>query len=170
MLHTKAAFHCLAQSRSWFNGCQSTTLTFAPRWLDVLLNEIGWSDFWILSWKLSLLRHSTVFHTLHKKMLGYYPTLGARGSAVDWGTALNVGRSRVRFPMVSLEFFIDIILPAALWPWGWLSLWQKWVPGIFPGGKGGQCVGLTTLPPSYADCLEIWDTYPPGTLRACPGL
>jgi hypothetical protein len=24
--------------------------------------------------------------------------------------------SRVRFPMVSLELFIDIILPAALWP------------------------------------------------------
>ena len=30
------------------------------------------------------------------------------------GTALQAGRSRVRFPMVSLEFFIDIILPAAL--------------------------------------------------------
>jgi hypothetical protein len=27
-----------------------------------------------------------------------------------WGTALQTGRSRDRFPMVSLEFFIDIIL------------------------------------------------------------
>jgi hypothetical protein len=26
-------------------------------------------------------------------------------------------RSRVRFPMVSLEFFIDTILPSALWSW-----------------------------------------------------
>ena len=38
------------------------------------------------------------------------------------------------------------------------------------GGKGGRCVGLTTLPPSCADCLEIWEPQPPGTLRACRGL
>ena len=38
------------------------------------------------------------------------------------------------------------------------------------GGKGGRCAGLTTLPPSCADCLEIWEPQPSGTLRACPGL
>ena len=45
-----------------------------------------------------------------------------RGDAVGSGTALQAGRSRVRLSMVSLEFFIDIILPVALWPWGRLSL------------------------------------------------
>jgi len=40
----------------------------------------------------------------------------------------------------------------------------------FLGSKGGRCVGLTTLPPSCADCLEIREPQPPGTLRACPGL
>ena len=96
---------------------------------------------------------------------------GARGGAVGWGTALQAGRSRVRFPMVPLEFIIDIILLAAPWPWGWLSLWQKWVSGIFfLGGKGGRCVGLTTLPLSYADCLEIWELQPPGTPRRCSSL
>ena len=47
---------------------------------------------------------------------------GARGGTVGWGTVLQAGRSRVRFPTVSLEFLIDINLPAALWPWGWFSL------------------------------------------------
>jgi hypothetical protein len=36
--------------------------------------------------------------------------------------------------------------------------------------RGGRCIGLTTLPPSCANCLEIWEPQPLGTLRACPGL
>jgi len=37
-------------------------------------------------------------------------------------------------------------------------------------GKGGRCVRPTTLPPSCADCLEVWESETPGSLRACPGL
>jgi len=35
------------------------------------------------------------------------------------------------------------------------------------GGEGGRCVRLTTLPPSWAECLEIWEPQHPGTLWAC---
>jgi hypothetical protein len=34
----------------------------------------------------------------------------------------------------------------------------------FLGIKGGRCVGLTTLPHSCVDSLEIWEPQPPGTL------
>ena len=40
----------------------------------------------------------------------------------------------------------------------------------FLGGKGGRCVGLTTLSPSCFDCLESWESQPPGTLTACTGI
>jgi len=36
-------------------------------------------------------------------------------------TALKAGRSRVRFPIMSLEFFIDIIRLTAQWMWSRLS-------------------------------------------------
>ena len=89
------------------------------------------------------------------------------GGTVGWGNVLQAGRLQVRFPMVSHEFF--------LW-----SFWPHYGPDVdsasnrnkyqeyFLGSKGGWCVGLTTLPPSCAVRLGIWES--PGTLMACPGL
>ena len=30
--------------------------------------------------------------------------------------------TRIRFPVVTLEFFNDIILPTAIWPWGLINI------------------------------------------------
>ena len=37
---------------------------------------------------------------------------------------------------------------------------------FFLGGKGGRCLGLTTL----TLCLEIWELQPPGPVQACNGI
>jgi len=56
--------------------------------------------------------------------------------------------------------------------------WPVWTGGInryeyqeyFLEIKGDRCLGLTNLPPSCADCLEIWELNPPATMWACPSL
>jgi len=63
--------------------------------------------------------------------------------------------------MVSLEFFIGIILQAAEMSTRNIGILEY---------NGGRCIGLITLPPSCADCLEIWEPQPPGTLSACTGI
>jgi len=65
-----------------------------------------------------------------------------------------------------MEFFIDIILPAALWSWGDSASNRNKYQEYFLKDKDGRCVGLTTLPPSGADCFENWEPQPPGILRA----
>jgi hypothetical protein len=50
------------------------------------------------------------------------------------------------------------------------SLTEMSTRNISWGVNGGRCVGLTTLPPSCADCLETWEPQPPGTLRPVMGM
>jgi len=73
------------------------------------------------------------------------------------------GKSRVRFLMISFEFLIYIIFLVD--PASNRNEYQECL-----GSKSGRCVGPTTLPPSCADCLEIWEPQPSRTLRGCPGL
>ena len=93
---------------------------------------------------------------------------GARCGAVGWGTAPQTGKSRVRFPMISLKFFSGRTLALGVD----LASNRNKKQRYFLGGKDCRCVGLTTLPPSCVDCLEIGSLKllePSGSLQACNG-
>jgi hypothetical protein len=95
-----------------------------------------------------------------------YYCLGACGSIVGC-TVVQAGRSQVQFLMKSLYFFLDLILPAALWPWGQPSLSRNEYQEIFLGVKGSWCLRLTTLPPAVSQfsrkcgSLNVWHSNRP---------
>jgi hypothetical protein len=105
---------------------------------------------WFVGGQLSrLLVYSNKFHedwwTLNFVYYLCYSTVG-------WGIVPQAGRLRMRFPIGSL-------------------LTQSFRPHYGPvvksasdinGGKGGWCVGLTTLPPSCPDVWKSWQPQPPG--------
>ena len=110
-----------------------------------------------VSWNYACTRDKAASEHHHSQSLPYFHL-----------SILDI-RSRDRFPAVSLGFSVTYFLPTIPWPWSQLRPYWKWVPGT-SGSKGGGCVRLTTSPPSRAECHEIWEPKPPGTLWATLGL
>jgi hypothetical protein len=75
-------------------------------WLCIVDTDMGQAAVLNLHQQCSFFSYSLYFCSLLKE--------GARRGVVGWGTMLQAGRSRVRFPMKSLDFLIHLILPAAL--------------------------------------------------------
>ena len=58
-------------------------------------------------------------------------------------------------PVLEL-FFIYLVYVLVLYVPGVDSASENEYQDI-PGGKGGRCVGVTTLPPLCVECQEIWE-------------
>ena len=94
-------------------------------------------------------------------------------SAVGWGTTLQVGRSWVWFPMVSLEFFIDIILRRHHGPGVDSASNRNEYQEYFPGVKAAGAYGWhpyhlhvpIVLKSGSPNLLE-----PSGPVQACNGI
>jgi hypothetical protein len=105
----------------------------------------------------------------------YYSTASSqqRGTAVaQWLRFCATNRKVAGSILAGVSgFFIDIkSFRSHYVPWGRLSLQQKRVPGLYPGGKGGRCVRVTTLPSSCAVFIKSGSLKflePSGPVEAC---
>jgi hypothetical protein len=122
------------------DGTSLAWIVYCFVWVYSLIYMSQWSFWAVAQW----LRHCAT----NRKVAGSIP--GDVIGIFNWhnpsGRTMALGLTQPITEMITRNI-----------SWGW-------------GVKGGRCVGLTTLPSSCADCLEIWKPQPPGTLRTSPGL
>ena len=103
-------------------------------------------------------------HCFIESFLGH-----AAGGAIGWDTALQTRRSRVRFPMVSLEFFFDVTLPATLDSASNRNEYQEY----FLGEKAVCAEGWKPYylhAPIVFQCGSLNLLQPSGPVQACNGI
>jgi hypothetical protein len=90
-----------------------------------------------------------------------------------WGTALQAGRLRVRFPMILLEFFIDSNSSVCTMAVGLTQpVTDNEYQAYFLGGKGGQC-GWQPYHTHVSDVLKSGTVSllkPSGPVQSCTGI
>jgi hypothetical protein len=74
-------------------------------------------------------------YSLTDNLLTYWISVEVCGGVVEWDTVRQAGRSRVRFPMTSLDFYSDPILPGAM-ALGSTQPLTEMSSRNLPGGKG----------------------------------
>jgi hypothetical protein len=130
----------------------------------------------VTRWHLSLKHHNTLHsqNRLSRRTYFWCNNSVIVGEGRGWGDGWRYNPEIRGFDSRWWQRKFYIILPAARCPWGSTKpLTEMSTRNISWGGGGGEddlWVRLTTLPPSCADCLEIWEPQPTGNLRACPGL
>jgi hypothetical protein len=135
--------------------CVKVSWQLCP-YLEALWVQVN--SYWVLAkqvapWKTgpscSWLRHYATSWKVSGSIPGVIGFFSWPSSVVGWGTMQQASRSQVRVLMRWI-FSIYLILTAALWPRDRLIFYQKWVPRIFLGVKGGRRLRLATTPPSVS--------------------
>jgi hypothetical protein len=158
---------CLSPWRSSLTSRDVLTITSDPEWgntLGILSGSSFWSKAPSLCMGINTERFNLVYHVVKCVVMG------VRGGAGGWGTAVRTGRLRVPFPVGSLRFFISLFFRPHCGSGIDSACNRNEYQGPIVGGKGGRCLRMTTLPPSYTDCQKFWELQPSGFLTSYPSL